>query len=300
MSYKIKKKIIDLNIIKDSLLMNLVYIFYAFIKFLILSRFNFDAPIKMKSKKRSNTLVILGAGNTLNELNQEQLKYISECDIAGLSYSIFYPLKQKYFFFESPTSYQIETINVLRQKLLPRVESLYKNKDIENLIWKNPEENFFKKFLNHKNYRNMIVCNILTNNKLIMIKVIKIIEYLKLNRYFLLQKRGSIFTIVQFAKLMGYTKVIFSGIDLLNNKYFVEDELYKKYGLPNPSTIDIASRISTYGKNLSSSIHNTEDSNLDLPISKALSYLFEEYSDIKFLVTSKNTELLKYTQLWKI
>ena len=65
----------------------------------------------------------------------------------------------------------------------------------------------------------MIVCNILTNNKLIMIKVIKIIEYLKLNRYFLLQKRGSLFSIVQFAKLMGYTKVIFSGVDLLNNKF---------------------------------------------------------------------------------
>jgi len=298
--YKIKKKILDLKIIKDSLLMNLVYIFYSFIKFLILSRFDFYAPIKMKSKKKSDTLVILGAGKTLNELNQEQLKYISECDIAGLSYSIFYPLKLKYFFFESPEIYANEAIKLYRQKFLPRVESLYKNKDIENLIWKNPEENFFKKFLNHKNYRNMIVCNILTNNKLIMIKVIKIIEYLKLNRYFLLQKRGSLFSIVQFAKLMGYTKVIFSGVDLLNNKYFVEDELYKKYGLPNPSTIDIASRINKYEKNLSSSVHNTEDSKLDLPISKALSYLFEEYSDIKFLVTSKNTELLKYTQLWKI
>ena len=300
MFHKIKKKILDLNIIKDSLFMNLVYIFYTFIRFLISSRFNFYAPIKMKPTKKSDTLVILGSGNTLNELNEKQLKYISECDIAGLSYSIFHPFKQRYFFFESPRSYENETIEVFRQKLLPRVESLYKNKDIENLIWKNSEENFFKKFINHKNYKNIIVCHILTDNKLTMIRLLKFMECLKLNKYFLLQKRASVFSLVQFAKLMGYTKVIFSGVDLLNNKYFIEDEIYKKHGLPNPSTIDIASRISKYGNNLSSSIHNTDDSNLGLPTSKALSYLFEEYNDIKFLVTSKNTELLKYIQLWKI
>ena len=300
MLFKIKKFVLGNRLLKNSILFNLLYIIYLFIKFLIINKFTFHFPIKMKSIKKSDTLLILGSGSTINQLSTEQAKKLNNYDIAGLSYSIFYSLKINFFFFESPTHKEIDTLEEFKNKIIPRTKLLYKNQSIESLIWKNPENTFFKKFINSMDYKNIIVCHILADSKKTITQIVKIIEYLKLNRYFLLQKRGSLFSIIMFAKLLGYKKVIFSGVDLINNKYFIQDSLYKAYKFKDPNTLDFNELMSKYGNESSNDLHFTNNSSVGLPIIEAIDCLFKEYSNIKFSVTSKDSGLIQYIKLWKV
>lgn len=299
MSNKLKKKFLDIKFLKNSLIINLIYILYSFVKYSYQSNFHYQKPIKFKSDKKSDTLLILGAGSTINELKKSQIKNFKNYDIAGMSYSIYLSFDQTYFFFESPSINEIESIGEFREKIIPQIDYKFSNKKIKNIIWKNPENNFFNKNLKFKEYKNILVCHILSDNEKVVKRVVKIIEFFNLNRIFLLQKRGSIFSLVMFAKLLGYNRVIFSGIDLNENEYFINDQIYKKYKLKDPKHIDMDDKIHKYKKKLNHNTHFTNDPSIGMPIIKALNILFEENKSIEFLVTSKNSNLSKYINIWK-
>lgn len=287
----IKNSILKRKSLKDSIIINFIYLFYLFFKYYIASGFRFDRIDRLSAKKTSETLVILGAGNSINELTKSQYDELNNYDVAGLSYSCVLPIKQTFYFYESPSAHETDLIKEHVQKVFPAVIEAEKHDRLECLIWKNAENKIFSEYVDLRNFICPRVCSILTDSPYLIKMIIRYCNKLGLNKYFLMQKRGSVVALVQFALLLHYKKIIFVGIDLNGKDYFFENtDEYNHYEFTEPYSFD-----TTY-KN--KGMHRTNDPEIGIPIIEVLKLIFEENDDAEFYVTSKDSALKSCLPLW--
>jgi len=211
-------------------------------------------------------------------------------DVAGLSYSAILPIDQRFYFYECPSSYQVNSMREYAEKLIPAIEGRAKEGKIHHLIWKNPETKVFSEWADMGGYSRPIVCSILSNDKKTVERVLNTYNKLKLYRLFLIQKRGSASALIQLAVSLGYKRVIFVGVDLNGGGYFFENNPdYAKYNLAEPYSLEGATP----------AIHRTNDASLGIPIMDVMNIMFKNAPDMEFLVSSKNSELSSFLPLWK-
>jgi hypothetical protein len=276
--------------IKDSLFFNFVYIAYEFYKHLFLNGFRYYKVSQLSKLKSSDTLVILGAGSTINELSGHQFEKLGSFDVAGLSYSCFLPIKQTFYFYESPSLHQKELMREHADKILPIVVKKYQTGILKTLIWKNSESKSIAEQCDFTQFVCPNVCSVITDNPKIIVKILKICRKYSLDNYFLVQKRGSVAALLQFGMLLNYQKILFVGVDLNNTRYFFENnERFSHYELRNPYSFD-----KVYGGN----VHRTNDPTISVPIIEVLKNVFDSEQDTQFFVSSKNSELIHYLPLW--
>ena len=175
-------------------------------------------------------------------------------------------------------------------KILTAILDNYKKGKLNELIWKNSENKIFNKYFDLSQFVCPNVCSILSDNRNIIKKILKYYKKYRLNKYFLLQKRGSVAALIQFAILLNYQKILFVGVDLNKREYFFENnKKYSHYGFKHPYDMD-----NVYKGN----VHTTNDPAISIPIIEVLMSMFEEECKMQFYVSSKNSELSKHLPLW--
>jgi len=282
----IKGYVLNNKVLKDSLLVNFSYLVYEFVRHFFFSGFRYYKISRLSKLKSSDTLVIIGAGSTINELSDDQLGELGSYDVAGLSYSGVLPIRQTFYFYESPSAHEKELMLEHAHKLLPVILDNNKKGALNKLIWKNSENKIFNQHFDLSQF----VCSILTDNYNTIKKILKYCKKYKLNKYFLVQIRGSVAALVQFGILLKYKKIIFVGVDLNTGKYFFENnEKYMSHNFADPYSFD-----NTYTSN----VHRTNNPALGIPIIEVLRIFFEEEPNIQFYVSSKNSALIKLLPLW--
>lgn len=275
--------------VSNSTLVNLFFVFYSIFK----SRFIVSWPVisvgDLKHEKTSDTLVIMGAGSSINELDARTWKEFDEYDVAGVSYSCLLPIKQKFYFYETPSVEGLVTqhYNVLLPIILDGIE----NKKIENAIWRNPYERSprLSKFLD--GFRRVVVSSTLTRDPNVLRRLIKTLNFLRIGSYAMIQSRSLIFAIAHLGMSMNYKNIIFCGVDLNGSPYFFENNKdYKDMDLSNPFSFD--------EKANNNNFHATSDPALGMPIDVALKVLVEQ-SNVNFFVTSNDSRLSEFLPKWQ-
>lgn len=286
----IKAHLIKNKALNGSLVVNFCYLIYQFVGHYFSSGFKYFRVSRLSNLKSSDTLVILGAGSTINELSIGQLEELNGYDVAGLSYSCILPIKQKFYFYESPSAHEKDLMLEHANKILPVILENKKKGRLNELIWKNSENKTFNQYFKLKQFVCPNVCSILSDNLRTIKKILKYCKKLGLNKYFLLQKRGSVTALVQFGTLLKYKKIVFVGVDLNTNKYFFENnKKYIFYNFADPYSFD-----NIYKSN----VHRTNDPKIGIPIIEVLKIFFEEETNIQFYVSSKDSALIDYLPLW--
>jgi hypothetical protein len=287
---RLKKKFIENDKIRNSLSINLVYLIYSAIRILALNGFSFTHIKEYRQKKESNVMVILGAGSSINELTDQQMKELGEYDVAGLSYSCILNIRQKFFFYESASFHEKSLMQEHASKVFPAVLSAKKKGTIENIFWKNSENKIFNKYADMSMCSKQIVCNVLTNSATIFNKIFIWHFRLGLHKYFLIQARGSVTSLIHLAAILKYEKVIFVGVDLNNGGYFFDhSDLYDKYNFGSPyEVLD-----STEEK-----LHRTNNSKYGTPIIEYIKVMTNEMKDTSYYVSSKRTSLSHIFNQW--
>ena len=289
---RLKKTLIENEKIRNSLLVNLVYLIYSFIRILVLNGFNFTHINEYRQKKESNVMVILGAGSSVNELTDRQMKELGDYDVVGLSYSCVLNIKQKFYFYESASFHEKSLMQEHAIKVLPAVLSAKKKGIIENIFWKNSENKIFNNYVDMSLHSKQIVCNVLTNNEIIFNEILNWHLRLGLYKYFLVQIRGSVTALMNFAVALKYEKVIFVGIDLNDGGYFFDhSELYDKYNFASPYAVE-----NIYGSDENE--HRTNNSKYGKPVMNYIKMMTCEIKNISFYVSSKRSSLSQILNQW--
>jgi len=289
---KIRVSVLSSPALRNSILINITYIIYSLAKRYISIGFKCSSITSLIDKKNSDTLVILGAGSSINELSQNQIDKLHGYDVAGLSYSCVLPFRQKYYFYECPQSIDFRLVEEHVEKLIPLIASRYREGQIENMIWKNSRKNSVEEHLNFANYSAPIFCSFLADDAHKIQFIFNLHRKLKLCKYFLLQKRGSVTGLLQFGLCCGYSSIIFVGVDLNSSNYFFEEsDKYAQYNFSNP--FELENEVTT------SDVHRTNDPVWGQPISEIIRAMTIESEEVKFSVSSKNSVLSEFLPLWE-
>lgn len=237
----------------------------------------------IKGYKSSDTIFILGSGDSINHLTEEQWAMINSNDSLGINFWLIHDFIPTYYMFESTKN--IERINVLL-KLFALKKTQYQHTP---LILKNIEYGFpdFHKFPPSL-LPNLYVpykLNIPGSNSFTFQKSLQSILFLRLNQItnLLLMKTASLSMAISFAFSVGYKKIVFCGVDLNNTKYFYEDDKYHQRQIPIPPKVQ------------NNTVHNTLSSNYaDVTIDEVI-FIMNKYllipNGIELYIGSKKSAL---------
>ena len=191
------------NFVINSFLVNLIYIAkYAWSNHRR-SKVDLVKIEDFKKHKSSDKLVILGAGASINELSEEDVATLNDFDIASLSYSCVTPLKQTYYFYETPRCSDEELMGSHVKKVFPAALKTSENQQGRINIWKNPESFCALQHLDLRGFLAINVCHILANDLRTIRRLVRVFDFFKFNRFALLQKSGSVSSLVHFGNAMG-------------------------------------------------------------------------------------------------
>lgn len=193
---------------------------------------------KLKSYKRSNRVVIIGCGSSVNEFLKIKEKYnCFNYDVMTLSYSGLLDIGSQYNFYEKPRTSKI--INEHKEKLLPLLEKRTQNRKDFIFINKDPWNQIkFDKF-DFVDKNNLIVINTKLKKAKQISLLLNLFQKIPMSKFSTIQVRGSLFTLINLSKLLGYEEVLLVGFDLDGSEYFFRNnETYKKMDLTDPYTLE--------------------------------------------------------------
>jgi hypothetical protein len=248
--------------------------------------------------KQSDTLVILGCGNSLNELTESQWSHIKNCDIAGLSYSCILDLKQNYYFIERPYRFGLENRLFLKDKLFAR----YEEGKIKNIIWKSLDHHEqrpldlsivpeFVTFLE----ANIYLKNYGDSQLELQEKIIKVVLDWGLHKYIFFHALASLFDLTLFGIGLNYKNIVFAGIDLNGSDYFFYDE--DKF----PECAEL-SRLHRYQREIKygseTNFHVTADPSKGIPVTDLIKLLVKHPKDVNFYTASNQSKLADFLEVY--
>ena len=269
--------------IRENIIVNLLHFFYKKALFQIYNN------KKLEIKKNNKDIIIIGGGETINELTEKNHSYFEKYfDIATLSYGAFVPKKIDFLFYEppDPKSYNKLYYKNYMENVLPQLKKIMDKPSTKKVIVKNIFDKNFPLNMNSKKIYKIFNWGIRTNNLNKIFQIYKILDYLKFTKKNIIQKRGSIIGIIIWALENGYDKVILSGIDLNNFTYFFENN--KNFNQMNFLSPEKNSKTKFPLNNL----HPTTVIRGNLDILDIFNELNKKYRS-RIYLTSKNSKLSK-------
>jgi hypothetical protein len=196
----------------------------------------------LEQTKSSDTLFILGSGGSINQITEDQWEHIGEKDSIGLNkwpihefqpdYHVFEPRMEK----EEKERYW-QLLNYKRD-LYKEIPIILKDTDAVSALNQEDLPNWLSNELlisSDTNYRNIISLENRQNNR-------DVLRYLKSKGCFekgqlqipLYRNRGSVSYLLHLAVGLGYEEIVLCGVDMVNSKYFYNDEKYLDSEIPIP------------------------------------------------------------------
>lgn len=277
--------------IRDSAVVNRAYVLYSAAKKLIYWRFGLMKPERLAGMKTSDTLLIVGAGESVNLMTPDQWEEVARYDVAGFSYSCLLPVKHTVYFFESPSNARLIQQHVT--KLLPIIREGRANGRLERVIWKNPVTREAERLCQLQDFERMGSVNLLSGKETVVAALTSSALRHGMFRRILLQYRGSAFAIAWLAGLLGYQHVVFCGVDLRGPRYFFETAPeYAKWGLINPLVLE-------NGDGGLPETHPTNDPRSGVPIAAALRVLCTAMVGTRYYVANTESALAEFLPTWQ-
>lgn len=275
--------------IRENIIVNLLHFFYKKTLFQIYNN------KKLEIKKNNKDIIIIGGGETINELSEKNHFYFEKYfDIATLSYGAFVPKKIDFLFYEppDPKSYNEIYYKNYMQNVFPELKKIIDKSSTKKVIIKNIFDKNFPLKINSEKIYKIFNWGIRTNDLNKIFQIYKILDYLKFTKKNIIQKRGSIIGIIIWALENGYDKVILSGIDLNNYTYFFENN--KNFKQKNFLSPEKNSKTKFPLNNL----HPTVVIRGNLDILDIFNELNKKYKS-RIYLTSKNSKLSKIFPVFK-
>ena len=202
---------------------------------------------KIKARKKSDTLFVLGSGASINEMQEEHWQQVREHDSVGFNFWLIHPFVPTYYFWEMPLEDQRRDVFI---DLLLRKQQAYRDTIfIGRRVWptmvdKVQEILDLTPFLDHYNALSIDLPPKGNYSKAGFERSIKMLNQfgvidLLLRKHLLFHRRGSLSDILAFALGMGYKKIVLCGVDLLSKDYFFDQVPYRWKGnvLPVPPRV---------------------------------------------------------------
>lgn len=249
--------------------------------------------LNFKQYKKTDTIFILGSGNSINTISDREWGVIEKNDSIGLNFWIIHDFVSTFYCFEEPRvagGRRSVFYNVLNKKKHQLYKSPFIVKDILSssvsfdCIPSIMKKNIYLSFdfdLPVKGDESIMRQYLLELKKTDRIKCREKIRY----NYSI---TASLSYVAFLSLLMGYKNIVFCGVDLSGSSYFYEEksDYYKKNGICVPNSMQ------------KYDIHSTEvRSKNKIPISQVLKNIYDVFSEenkFEFYVAKKTGVLSKY------
>lgn len=246
---------------------------------------------EIKNKKRSRKIFILGSGQSISNLNENDWDVINKNDSLSLNFNVMLEHIPTYLMFEMPRD--LDRKLVFLEWLNNRADSYNENKTALILRSFN-SVNFSEADLANELKELCYITEqipLSSPSKRSLRKCLNILdEFLESHPRCVPSYKASLFTACHLAASLGYEEILLVGFDLNNTKYFYEDPSFKSTPIPSSGQ--------------EGPVHKTAQSTiLSLSIADALSALNESYiksRGVKLYVTSPNSLLAKHIEVKKI
>jgi len=188
---------------------------------------------KLKKRKKSDTLYILGSGGSINDISIEAWKQIKCSDSLGLNFWIVNDHIPDFYMLEIPVykenrEVMLKWVDNRKAQVLEK-ESCILIKDLESGLLDlsyYPEE---LKGNSYILYKDSLYGSTVESKR----KSFRYARTLGLdNRNLLYFCRGSLFSAIYLGSKLGYKKIVLAGVDLYNSGYFYDSDAYSHKLLP--------------------------------------------------------------------
>ena len=258
-----------------------------------LQALDIDELKKMDLKK---PFFILGCGTTINELSNEEKKFIESSTSVGINYFILSDIKPKFYTWQRPNdedeqNLYLEILASKRKKFVDQGSNLILHSPFLKAGFK-PKE-LLKYFDKVKVYHSPRIFYV--NKK----KLKNIYKYLFHSWFLKLLGRGMVYGLhttvdhlTHLAISAGYREIVYAGVDLNNSKYFFDEFKLKKNR-----------EVDGFGKFIQNKNqpHLTDRKVGFIPVSEIIYilYKFASTKGIKFYTTSKKSKLSLFLPQYK-
>ena len=203
---------------------------------------------RLTAYKNSDTLFVLGSGDSINEITDDQWKHINSCDSIGLNRWPVHEFIPTYHVFElrMPSEMQRTYWDLLDYRKDSYVDIPVILKDVVAVTdtldpTKLPEWLSDEIIISvDSNYSDIINWETDSQTHRAFLRLLKEKGYFqkgKLNIP-LYRQRGSISYLLHLAVALNYDEVILCGVDMVNSKYFFDKESYDEKSVPIPYQSD--------------------------------------------------------------
>lgn len=186
---------------------------------------------ELKSKKKSNTLFILGSGYSINEVTIDEWNKINAYDSMGFNWFCKHKFEPSFFLIREQANLpsrhgELENVDIF-------INSINRYKNTVGII--SDVSNHTRKAYRYKDDKRInIPCAIVSDNKdKRCIKNVR--KYLSRNPFEIGLYHGdcTMYNVLHFAKFMDYKQIVFVGVDLYNSQYFWLSADQSRYTLRN-------------------------------------------------------------------
>lgn len=179
------------------------------------------------TKKKSDTVFILGSGESINELQQQDWDYIKQHNIIGLNYSFVHPVIPDYHLME------MIPLKEMQDFFCKITSERYKDVDIFFQYRHVIKSKFNLKKYAHKKRLYVHVPHLYpTTQEDVLELYFRDLINKKQSLSQLIHHNSHIGCAVMFAQILGYKKIVMLGIDLNGGDYFtnsnIESEIFPK------------------------------------------------------------------------
>lgn len=247
--------------------------------------------------KTSDTLFILGSGRSVNDLSNSNWDVISSKDSIGLNFWIIHDFVPTFYCYEEPG--ELGDRKNIFYDILNKKKELFLNRPfiIKDLLSSNVSFGRIPEEIKSNVYLSLDFDIPVNGNDGVMMEYLMMIKMSNRLRFtgrlsYIYSITASISYLCFFSLLMGYKKVVFCGVDLVNSLYFYEENehYYNGKGLCVPKSMQ------------SSGVHSTDfRTQRKIPISHVINTIYNciiREAGIKFYVAQNYGSLSKYFQAY--
>jgi hypothetical protein len=173
------------------------------------------------TKKKSDTVFILGSGESINDLKKQDWDYIKEHNIIGLNYSFVHPVIPDYHFMEMiPLKEMQEFFCKITREKYKDVDMFFQYKHILKSGFDLTKYEHDKRMYVHVPHLYPTIYNDILELYFLDLKKTKRIKFSHLVHH-----NSHIGCAVMFAQILGYKKIVMLGIDLNGGDYFTNSKI---------------------------------------------------------------------------